>query len=309
MTNFLITGGTGKLGLAMIRRIHASEEEKSQPVHTIRTLSRHPMHRRHPGAFNFIGSVVSGEGVERAMEGVDVIVHLASGGTRPGAAKAEVAGVKTMLQAAASANARFVYVSIVGVDNHRLPYYKAKRAAESLVEDFKGDWIIQRSTQFHQFLAELMGRKVMPVSDPLRLQPIDAVEVADRLIAAVADGETGRLDDMGGPEVLRFDEICTVWRDETDDPSPRLISLPSVGPIADFAAGIQLCPDHPVGQIKWRKWLQRENRIRTGRTRDEIMNSARARRDLARDEARDREMLERMRASAMEREKSAAASD
>ena len=295
MTKYLITGGTGNFGLVLTRRIRRFLDENDESIHEVRTLSRHPAARRNAGPMAFLGDVSTGSSVPEAVAGVDVVVHLATGGMRPGARHLEVEGTRRMLEAAQGAGARFVYLSIVGVDRHRLPYYQAKFEAEKLVEEWRGDWIIQRATQFHPLLESFMQRKVLPAPNPLRFQPIDAAEVADRVVEAVETGETGRLEDMGGPEVLRLDEICTVWRDETGEPSPRLVTVPTVGgALTDFVAGVQLCPDHAVGELTWRKWLKRQAKIKLPHLRDSRYSIAASDRAQAIERAKDKAAMDAM---------------
>ena len=302
MTKYLITGGTGDFGLVLTRRIRRFLDDNDESIHEVRTLSRHPAARRNAGPIAFLGDVSTGLSVPEAVSGVDVVVHLASGGMRPGARYLEVEGTRRMLEAARGVGARFVYLSIVGVDRHRLPYYQAKLEAEKLIEAWPGDWIIQRATQFHPFLESLMRRNVLIAPDPMRIQPIDAAEVADRIVEAVETGATGRLEDMGGPEVLRLDEVCTVWRDETGESSPRLVTVPTVGgALTDFSAGVQLSPDHAVGELTWRKWLKRQAKIKLPHLRDSRYSIAASDRAQAIERAKDKVAME-----AMQRAKDAA---
>lgn len=301
MTKYLITGGTGNFGVILTRRLRRFVTDDHEPIHEVRTLSRRPASRRSQGV-TYLGNVLTGVSVAEAVMGVDIVVHLATGGMHPRASRLEVEGTRRMLAAAKSVGARFAYLSIVGIDHHRLPYYQAKLEAERLVEAWSGDWIIQRTTQFHPFLEGLMERKVLPAPNPMKLQPIDAAEVADGLIEAMETGTTGRLEDKGGPEVLRLDEICTVWRDETGKDSPRIVRVPSLGPAADFASGLQLCPDHAVGELTWRKWLKRQAKIKSPNLRKSRHSIAAEERAQALERAKDKEAMEAIEAAKRRKE-------
>ncbi|MFF3573730.1 SDR family oxidoreductase [Nocardia jiangxiensis] len=65
MSTVLVTGGTGKLGRAVVERLTNGERE-------IRVLSRTP------GTGRTVGDLRTGAGLEEAVEGVDVVVHCAT---------------------------------------------------------------------------------------------------------------------------------------------------------------------------------------------------------------------------------------
>lgn len=65
MSTVLVTGGTGKLGRAVVERLQARQRE-------IRVLSRTP------GAGRVVGDLRTGAGLGEAVEGVDVVVHCAT---------------------------------------------------------------------------------------------------------------------------------------------------------------------------------------------------------------------------------------
>jgi uncharacterized protein YbjT (DUF2867 family) len=70
--------------------------------------------------------------VARAAAEVDAVVHAATSPRRH-ARTTEVVGVRNVLAPAGGSGAHLVYVSIVGMDRHRFPYYRAKWEAEQLV--------------------------------------------------------------------------------------------------------------------------------------------------------------------------------
>ena len=99
------------------------------------------------------------------------------------------------MRAAARAGAQhLVYISVVGadrvpvvsgVDRTMFGYFASKRAAERIVEDSGLPWTTLRATQFHDLTLmvakQLAKMPVIPVPAGVRLQPIDAGEVATRL--------------------------------------------------------------------------------------------------------------------------------
>jgi uncharacterized protein YbjT (DUF2867 family) len=199
------------------------------------------------------GDVRSGEGLAEAMAGVDTVVHTATSARLSRAV--EVEGTTNVVAEAARAAAHVVYISIVGVDTMRYSYYRAKWDAEKAVESGPAPWTIQRATQFHNLLDRFFGWPVFPVSKHLSFQPVDVGEVADRLVALVDAGPSGRAEDFGGPAVVPVRQLAAVRR-QIRGSSPRLIPVPAVGPFADFDQGRHLCPDHAAGRVTWEQWLR-----------------------------------------------------
>ena len=109
------------------------------------------------------------------------------------------------MRAASRAGMRhLVYISVVGAD--RIPvasgidramfgYFASKLAAEQIVADSGLPWTTLRATQFHDLIlmtVQQMARlPVIPVPAGFRFQPIDAGEVATRLVE-LALGYSGR---------------------------------------------------------------------------------------------------------------------
>lgn len=250
MARVLVTGATGMLGRLLVPRLAARG-------HAVVQFARGA---QPDGDGERVGSVESVRGdvrsagdVARAASDVDAIVHAATSPRRHVRAT-EVEGVRNVLAAAGLSGAHLVYVSIVGVDRHRFPYYRAKWEAEQLVESSSRRWSIQRATQFHELLDGFLGGRVFVRTPGLAFQPVDAGEVAARLADLVEAGPAGRAPDFGGPEVLGIRELAAVRR-EVVGRAARLVPLPSLGPLRDFDAGHHLSPDHREGRTTWREWL------------------------------------------------------
>jgi uncharacterized protein YbjT (DUF2867 family) len=248
----LVTGGTGQLGREVVPRLVSGG-------HDVRILSRQDRPPRPDGVEAVRGDVLTGDGLDRAVSRVDVVVHCATSPFRR-TRRTEVDGTRHLTAAAASSRRpHLLYVSIVGVDRHPLPYYKAKRAAERVIEAAALPHTILRATQFHSLLDGLLTRlarlPVLPAPRGLRFQPVDAGEVAARVVALVGKGPSGRVADMGGPEVRSFDDLARAWL-RVRGRSRRIVVLPIAGRAARaFKQGVNLCPDHADGIITWEDWL------------------------------------------------------
>ena len=247
MPDVLVTGGTGVLGSYLVPRLAARG-------HDVRVLSRRPWAHVPAGATGWQGDVLTGEGLAAAVEGADAVIHAATSPRRRGR-RTEVDGTRRMLGEARSAAAHFIYVSIVGVDRVGFPYYKAKLAAEDVVQSEGDRWTILRATQFHDLLDMALRQRVFAGTTNMPFQPVDAGEVADRLVDAVESGPGGRVEDFGGPETLTLRELADVRRRVTGKRT-LLLRLPRVGFLRDFASGGHLCPDQACGKITWEEWLR-----------------------------------------------------
>ncbi|MFG2165312.1 SDR family oxidoreductase [Micromonospora chersina] len=203
----LVTGATGRLGRVALPKLR-------DEGHTVRAVSRRA--RSDAGVEWVAADLATGEGLAAAVAGVEAVLHLASSPNRR-THQIDVLGTRRLVLAAGHAGVgHLVYVSIVGVDRVPLGYYRHKLAAEQVVASGPVPWSVLRATQFPEFLEELLrsASRLGPVlGDPAVLaQPVDPGEVAGRLAAMLAVGPTGRIEEFGGPEVLRYDEAVRAWR-------------------------------------------------------------------------------------------------
>lgn len=238
--NILVTGGTGTLGRHVVDRFAAAG-------HAVRVLSR----TREP----YIGDLRTGAGLRRALDGVRTIVHLASDSRRAGA-DVEAAG---RLIDAAPEGSHLVYISIVGVDRHPYFYYRSKFEVEGMIERSGLPCTILRTTQFHDlvllFLRALAKSPVMPVPAGTDVQPVEAGEVAERLVELALGEPVGRVPDMGGPEIVGVADIA---RSYLRVAGLRRLVLPVPlpgGAGAAFRRGAHLAPGHPDGRTTFAEFL------------------------------------------------------
>ncbi|WP_254896626.1 SDR family oxidoreductase [Amycolatopsis sp. Hca4] len=237
----LVTGGTGQLGSAVVRRLRAAGEE-------VRVLSRRPA----PDVVR--GDLRTGRGVDSAVAGVDVVVHCA---TDYFGREAQLA--RTLIEAARWAGGpHLVYVSIVGVDRVPLGYYRAKHETEQLVATSGLPCTIQRATQFHGLVRGLLsGASRLPVVPVPRVsfQPVDVRDVARRLAGHALADPAGRAPDFGGPEILTAAELAEAVG-EASGRRRRIVPLTVPGEtFRAYADGGHLAPGHREGEITFREYL------------------------------------------------------
>ena len=257
MASVLVTGGTGDLGSKLARRFARRGD-------TVRILSRRPG-PADAAAEWAQGDMETGEGLAEAVAGMDVVVHAATGaGLRP---KADAPGTQKLLEACKAAGTPHVfYISIVGIEKIPLAYYKAKLECEQIIETSGVPWSNLRATQFHSLLDGFLRNGIVPalgkvplvrlVPKAFKFQPIETGEVADRMVEYSAAGPSGRLPDLGGPEVLRFGDVADAWKQATGDGKPLVNMLTMGGMASAFKAGYNCTPEHAEGKMTWREWLQ-----------------------------------------------------
>ena len=264
----LLTGGTGTLGRLVTPLLQ-------EAGHTVRVLSR-SSHEPADGIEFVTGDLATGTGVEAAVDGVATIVHLA------GTQKGDDVKARTLVQAAAARSGRphIVYVSVVGadkipvvsgVDRAMFGYFAAKRAAESIVADSGLPWTTLRATQFHDLtLTTVQGMAkmpVVPVPSGFRFQPIDAGEVAARLVELALGTPSGLVPDIGGPRAYEMAELVRSYLRATG--KHRLImpmKLPGKAARA-FREGANLTLQRAVGRRTWEDFLTDRLRSDTGPVR------------------------------------------
>jgi len=160
--------------------------------------------------------LVTGEGVDAVLGGVDAVIDVTSTPSMSAAASIRFfeTVTKNLLAAEERAGVRHhVVLSIVGIDaaEKGYGYYQGKRAQERAVQAGPIAYSLVRATQFHEFARQLFERmKTGPfvLVPTMRSQPIDAAEVAARLVE-LAEGEpAGRVTDIAGPRVERMAEMA-----------------------------------------------------------------------------------------------------
>jgi uncharacterized protein YbjT (DUF2867 family) len=251
----LVTGGTGTLGRPVVARLRDAGCD-------VRVLSR----RHHEGAdgIEFItGDLATGEGIEPAVEGVGTIVHCA------GSSKGDGDKARNLVRAASRTGvAHLVHISVVGAD--RIPivsrvdrtmfgYFGSKLAAERVVADSGLPWTTLRATQFHDLIlttAQGMAKlPVIPVPSGFRFQPVDAGEVADRLVQLALDAPAGLVPDIAGPRVYPMGELVRSYlRARGKHRAIVPLRLPGKAARA-YRDGANLSPDRAVGRRTWEEFL------------------------------------------------------
>jgi uncharacterized protein YbjT (DUF2867 family) len=254
-SRILVTGGTGTLGRLAVPRLRDADGK-------VRVLSRRT-HEAADGIEYVTGDLASGEGIEAAVEGAEIIVHCA------GSSKGDEDKALNLVQAASRAGVNhLVYISVVGAD--RIPvvsgadramfgYFASKLAAERVVADSGLPWTTLRATQFHDSLLKVAQQMtklpVMPVSSGFRFQPVDTGEVAARLVELALGAPAGLSPDIAGPRVNSMADLLRGYlRARRKHRLMVPVRLPGKAARA-IRAGANLAPERAVGQRTWEDFL------------------------------------------------------
>ncbi len=253
----LVTGGTGTLGRLVVRRLRDAACD-------VRVLSRHD-HEFNEGIEFATGDLSTGEGIEAAVDGVTSIVHCA--GTSTGDAEL----TRTLVRAASSQPRppHLVYISVVGaeripvesrLDHAMFGYFESKRETERVVADSGLPWTTLRATQFHDLILtvvrQLAKLPVVPLPAGFRVQPVEADEVASRLVELTFTEPAGLVPDMGGPRVYGAAELLRGYLRASKRKRRPIVPLWLPGKAARvFRAGGNLAPERATGRRSWEEFL------------------------------------------------------
>ena len=251
----LVTGGTGTLGRLVVPRLLAAGGE-------LRVLTRRS--REDADGVEFVtGDLSTGEGIEAAVTGTEIIVHCA------GTAKGDEDKARHLVRAASRAGTRhLVFISVVGAD--RVPiasaidramfgYFGAKLAAERVVTDSGLPWTTLRATQFYESLPivarQMAKMPVIPVPAGVRFQPVDADEVAARLVELALGIPAGLVPDVAGPRIYEMADLLRRYLQARGKHRAMVpVRLPGAAARA-IRAGANLAPDRAVGHRTWEEFV------------------------------------------------------
>jgi uncharacterized protein YbjT (DUF2867 family) len=251
----LVTGGTGTLGRLLVRRLL----DEGRQVRVLTRRQPEPI----KGVEFVTGDLGSDEGIDAAVQGIHTVVHLA------GSAKGDEEKARKLVRAASKAGVRhLVHISVVGAD--RIPvaskldrnmfgYFESKLEAERAVMESGIPWTVLRATQFNDLvlmvLQQMAKLPVVPLPKGMRVQPVEAAEVAERLAELALGLPQGLVPDLAGPKVY---DVAQLMRDYLQFVQRRRLILPLVLPgkaARAMVSGANLAPERAVGSRTWEEFL------------------------------------------------------
>lgn len=218
----LVTGATGFIG----RYLVAALVEAGFGVRAMVHLGRERIVAR-PGVEVVHGSVTAPDSLRHAVERMDAVVHLVAViRERPPDVtfqRINVEGTRAVVRAAREAGVRhLVHLSALGAqDTPPLRYLYSKWQGEQEVRSGGVPFTILRPSivfgEGDEFFVTLAGLvrafPIVPIAGQgaNRFQPIAVTDVARCVVQCLQDARhVGHLYDIGGPELLTYDDIITL---------------------------------------------------------------------------------------------------
>jgi uncharacterized protein YbjT (DUF2867 family) len=205
----VVIGGTGLIGSKLVEKLREQGHEPlaASPDTGVDTLT--------------------GEGLEEALEGAQVVVDVANAPAWDDAAVMDFfrTSSQNLLAAEAAASVKHhVALSVVGAD--RLPesgYLRAKVAQEETVKAGSVPYTILRASQFFEFIGRIADSSMNGESvhlPPVLVQPESADDVAAALADVAVHEPVNAIVELAGPEQFRLDELARRVLRAKNDPRP-----------------------------------------------------------------------------------------
>jgi NADH dehydrogenase len=214
----LLTGATGTVGSALLRRLTAD----GQPVRAL-VRDQRGLGDQRVRVQIALGDLANPPSFRNALRGVDTVVHLAASiRDQPHASIEELNAVATLRLVRAAERAgvrRFVFFSALNARHHsRTRFFRAKALAEDAVEAsamettvFHPSIIYTPGDPWLTLLDRLSRLPAVPVSGSGRavFEPVWAEDVAEAVVHALSNGTSSSFE-LAGPELLSYDDIVRV---------------------------------------------------------------------------------------------------
>jgi uncharacterized protein YbjT (DUF2867 family) len=239
-----VIGGTGLIGSQVVRMLTDGGHEAV------------------PAALSTGADLITGKGLDEALQGADVVVNVANSPTFD---EASLDFFRTSMGNLLAAGERAgvghqVILSIVGVDQvPALDYYRAKTLQEELLKQGPTPYSIVRATQFYEFMnavlswtsdAEAVRLPATPV------QPMAAADVAAAVAAVATGSPLGGIRNVAGPDVFRLDELGKVTLAAQGDDRP-VVTDDQAGMFAAVDGDVLIGgPDVHLAPTRYQDWLK-----------------------------------------------------
>ena len=239
-----VIGGTGLIGSQVVQNLNAAG------------------HKAVPHSLSTGVDVLTGQGVDVALAGADVVVNLTNSPTFDDASLAFFqTSMDNLLAAAQRAGVgHFVILSIVSVDQvPELDYYRAKALQEDILKAGPVPYSIVRATQFMEFIDAVLSWTAD--NDTVRLprtplQPVAAADVAATVADVAAGSPLGGTLNLAGPDTYPLDELGRITlaskgdkRSVTTDDTAGMFAVVH-GDVLTAKNGGRIAPTHYTDWLK-----------------------------------------------------------
>ncbi|WP_410582113.1 SDR family oxidoreductase [Amycolatopsis sp. lyj-108] len=241
---FAIIGGTGLIGSQVVRNLNEAG------------------HQAVPHSPSTGVDLLTGHGLDAALDGADVVVNLTNSPTFDDASPAFFRTSMDNLVAATkkAGTGHFVILSIVGVDQvPELDYYRAKTLQEDILKNSGIPYSIVRATQFMEFVDAVLSWTADETTVRLPSTPIQPIAAAD-VAAAVTEVSAGKplngTLDVGGPDVYPLDELGRITLSAKGDTRSVTVDE-TAGMFADVKGDVLTTKDGArIAETRYLDWLK-----------------------------------------------------
>lgn len=239
-----VIGGTGLIGSQVVRKLTEAGHEAV------------------PAALSTGVDLITGTGLDAAMDGAEVVINLANSPTFD---KASLDFFRTSMTNLLTAGERAgvqhqVILSIVNVDRMpQLVYYQAKALQEDLLRAGPTPYSIVRATQFFEFMDALLASGSDDTTvrvPPTRIQPMAAADVADAVTRVSVGSPLKGIRNVAGPDVFSLDELARTTLAARHD--KRTVTIDEeAGMLAGITGDTLIAgPDAHLAPTHYLDWIQ-----------------------------------------------------
>ena len=193
----IIIGGTGLIGAKLVGKLRQKDHEVV------------------PAAPRTGVNTITGEGLDKALAGAEIVVDVANSPSFEDRAVLtffETSGRNLLAAEVAAGVRQHVALSVVGAD--RLPengYFRAKLVQEDLIRASKIPYTILRATQFFEFVGGIVDSStdgsIVRLS-PALFQPVASDDVAAALADVTLEAPVNGITELAGPQCFSLDEFA-----------------------------------------------------------------------------------------------------
>jgi uncharacterized protein YbjT (DUF2867 family) len=239
---FAVIGGTGRIGSRLVENLNAAG------------------HQAAPHSLSTGVDIVTGQGVEAAVEGADVVIDATNAPVLDDSARAFFqSSMDNLLAASERGGVRhFVLLSIVGVDQvPGLDYFRAKVLQEDVLRAGPVPYSIVRATEFMEFIDPILS--MTADGDTVRLprtpiQPIAAEDVASMVGEVAAGSPTSGIVNIVGPDVYPLDDLGRLTLAAKGD-QRSVVTDDTAGMFAAAGDALIARSDARVAPTRYTEWL------------------------------------------------------
>jgi uncharacterized protein YbjT (DUF2867 family) len=242
----VIIGGTGLIGSKVVEKLnaHGHEAVPAAPQTGVNTLT--------------------GEGLDDALAGADVVVDVSNS---PSFADDDVmsffvTATTNILEAEKKVGVKHhVALSVVGA--RTLPdsgYLRAKSAQEDLIEKSGIPYSIVHATQFFEFTKAIADGSMVDGKlhlAPVHYQPIASDDVASAVGRVAVAAPLNGIKEIGGPERVRMDEFIPAALAKAGDTRDLVVDAHATYFGTELADdSLVPGPDAELGSISYEAWVK-----------------------------------------------------